>query len=69
MKNLLGIGGESIVFKKIIEDEEKALKMAPYENISTPEITIVQNAMKKPKAIQSQISPISPDRTLSKAPM
>ena len=49
MKNLLGIGGESIVFKKIIENEEKALKMAPYENISDAEITIVQNAMKRNK--------------------
>ena len=53
MDNLLGIGGESMVFKKIIENEEKALKMAPYETISTPQITIFQNAMKKIKAAQS----------------
>ena len=54
MKNLLGIGGESIVFKKIIEKEEKALKVAPYENISPAEITIVQNSMKKIKVEQNQ---------------
>jgi len=33
----LGIGGESIVFRKIINNKEKALKVAPVYNLSQNE--------------------------------
>ena len=49
LTNLLGIGGESVVFKIKIDNVKKAIKVAPCETLSPAEMTIVRNAMKKLK--------------------
>ena len=56
---LLGIGGESIVFRKFINSKEKALKVAPYGDISDVDKNIIQTAQANisgSKALERQVS-------------
>ena len=55
LDKILGIGGESIVFRHPVDGIDRALKVAPYEEIANNEKQLVQQAQQKLRSRNGQL--------------
>ena len=55
LDKILGIGGESIVFRHPVDGIARALKVAPYEKIANDEKQVIQQAQQKLRSRSGQL--------------
>jgi len=68
LQDVLGIGGESIVYKRKLNGADCAFKIAPYDEISNDEKATVQNLHSNPTVPSNSNTPPNPVSQANTAP-